>query len=508
MPAAAHPQLTSQQDVDAPCVLLVEDDPVTATLTGAQLEAAGAQVRHVATAEAAMACLEAGELPDVLLTDLRLPGASGVELCRELRTRPAMSSLPIVLVTVADDRQVRLDAIAEGADDLLTKPVDPAELTARVHSLTRLARARRQLDVSRRLAAVVASVSDGVVVLDEDGVVRDGNHRAGSLLGCTLGRQLLPCVRERFTVEADRVLSDGTRREVHLHRPRSGNEQALWMTLTIVPLPDDPGRAQVAVVRDVTEERVAARLADVVLSSVAHKLRTPLTGILTAGRLLEHLLQASPHQPVAAALVRNAGRLDAVLGEILQHAGLLAAPDGSSAVEVSPDDLRPVLLEHVGPDAAAALRRGSVDVDQRVALHLAVVRTAMEEFVANAVLSGDSAPRAFVEVAGGDLVVAVEDDGHGFPPEDAERLFSAFFQVDRTGQAPGSGLGLSLVAHVVGRVGGSVRATCPSDGPTRFEARFPVAVDGPGTSSAPPPPDADQLVSDPSAGTARRAPAG
>src|SRR6202045_3282632 len=76
--------------------------------------------------------------PDLILSDVVMPGKSGYELCRELKENPATRLIPFVLITGLTDRQDRLLGIKSGADDFLHKPIFPEELFARVKSLLKL----------------------------------------------------------------------------------------------------------------------------------------------------------------------------------------------------------------------------------------------------------------------------------------------------------------------------------------------------------------------------------
>jgi DNA-binding response OmpR family regulator len=75
--------------------------------------------------------------PDLLILDLMLPGADGLEICRALRSAPATARLPIIIVTARAEESERIVGLELGADDYVTKPFSPKELVARVGALLR-----------------------------------------------------------------------------------------------------------------------------------------------------------------------------------------------------------------------------------------------------------------------------------------------------------------------------------------------------------------------------------
>jgi putative two-component system response regulator len=86
------------------------------------------------------------EQPDLVLTDIQMPGLNGIDLCRRLKGDPATRLVPVMLLTGLDSPRDRLAGIDAGADDFLTKPVHTSELRARVRSLVRLKRFTDDLD--------------------------------------------------------------------------------------------------------------------------------------------------------------------------------------------------------------------------------------------------------------------------------------------------------------------------------------------------------------------------
>ena len=117
-------------------VLVVEDEESIQALIRFTLEQAGFGVESALSAEEARTLL-AQELPDVVLLDWMLPGASGVQLVKQLRQDERSKDLPIILLTARSEDTDKELGLNQGADDYLTKPFSPRELIARINALLR-----------------------------------------------------------------------------------------------------------------------------------------------------------------------------------------------------------------------------------------------------------------------------------------------------------------------------------------------------------------------------------
>ncbi|MGA7905776.1 MAG: HD domain-containing phosphohydrolase [Candidatus Sulfotelmatobacter sp.] len=143
-----------------PRILVVDDQPSIAGLMSQLLTMRGYDV--VTASDAAQAEAEIRrQAPDLILSDVLMPGKSGYEFCRECKEDPATRLIPFVLITGLSDSSDKLRGIEAGADDFLNKPVLAEELTARVKSLLRLKEFTDELETADSVLCTLGLIVEG-----------------------------------------------------------------------------------------------------------------------------------------------------------------------------------------------------------------------------------------------------------------------------------------------------------------------------------------------------------
>lgn len=118
----------------ASTILIVDDQPDLAGMMADLLGDAGYATRIVDNGRAALAEVQA-DPPDLLLLDVHMPELDGFEVATMLKADPATATIPIIMVSAQEGRGSRLIGLESGAEDYLSKPVDPAELIAKIRNL-------------------------------------------------------------------------------------------------------------------------------------------------------------------------------------------------------------------------------------------------------------------------------------------------------------------------------------------------------------------------------------
>lgn len=450
--------------------LLVCDDTASGRAT---IEAALVREGHeIVHAESGAECLRlAAELPpDLILLDVMMPVMDGFEVCRRLRADPALRSIPVVLVTALSDNDSMARGLEAGADDFLGKPFNKWELRARVSSLMRLSTQQRALAERDRFFWVFEHAADGFVLLDRAGTICECNAAGRRLLGfgadepvagdfvARLSRDTTPSPADAWDLWRD---GPPPQQPFFVVRAVPGAYYREWVQVSAHSDPQDPEGMVVVALRDVTLQVERQMRQFEFHELVSHKLRTPLFGIVGAVDLLARSREqfADPRaQDMIDIAVTSATRLNEAVTDVLQYAGDAAATETPLPLRRFAGIVHDTAAEQQVQRVTVRMAPGLSDA----ALPLGEVATqaVLRELIENARrFHPEQDPAVSVRVAdldGGWLRIEVEDDGVRMTPRQLERALLPYVQGDPelTGEVPGMGLGLSLVATRVRGAGG------------------------------------------------------
>ena len=167
-----------------PVVLVVDDGAANRELIRIYLASIDCDVQLAADGLTALGMIEL-DPPDLVLLDVRMPGMDGYEVCRRIKSTPRGKLLPVVMITGLNQTKHRVAALEAGADDFMTKPVESAELIARVRSALRLKELYNTLDSAEHVIFSLATAVEAKDSFTERHTQRVGE--SARLLGQVLG---------------------------------------------------------------------------------------------------------------------------------------------------------------------------------------------------------------------------------------------------------------------------------------------------------------------------------
>jgi DNA-binding response OmpR family regulator len=150
-------------------ILVVEDDLDIAALIAHYLEKAGHRVDRVTSGTDVLPRLRKAP-PDLVILDLMLPGVDGLVVCQAMRADPALAGIPIIMLTARGEESDRVSGLELGADDYVTKPFSPKELSARVTALLRRSARTSPAGGPVRYGPITIDVDRHTVALDGEEV--------------------------------------------------------------------------------------------------------------------------------------------------------------------------------------------------------------------------------------------------------------------------------------------------------------------------------------------------
>ncbi len=480
--------------------MLVEDHQGSRRNMQRLIERRGHEVTACGSVEEAETALATEKFPFLIL-DWMLPGRSGVDLCRELRTQPDGDEPYIWLVTGRSDTKALEEALEAGANDYLLKPVDAGRLNLRLSVAERQIRglaerneSRAALrDYARSMTGILENTTDGFLALDSDWKFIYVNPKAASLLDCSRDELLGESFWKKFPKVCGSLFETDYRKKMAegfaLEFEATDATGTDWFEVHAYP----SGQGISVFFRDIIRKKTSEeeRLKTSKLESlgtlaagIAHDLNNILTVISGniglaqfgategASNYLPSLSKASRAAEYAAHLSNQLltfakGSMPykqvAAIGELLAQACEFALHGSNLRAEMQ-----------VAPD----LWKAEVDADQIKQVVNALILNARDAMpfggkvrlhAENAEVKQDGSA---ILMPGHYLKVSVSDHGEGITPEVAAKMFDPYF----TTKALASGLGLSISQSIVKKHGGLLHLESSSADGSTFTFYLPAAA--------------------------------
>ena len=413
-------------------VVVIEDSKTQAHRLRRLLEGEGFTVQVAENGEAGLRLCAGSTPPDLVVSDVLMPGIDGYEVCRRLKNTPATSHLPVLLLTSLADPQDVVRALSAGADNFVTKPYDAARLLARI----------------RRTVANHTRVDDGCIV-----DVQGNSFRVDAPPSRIL-RLLMSC------------LEDATERNAELEASRAALALANQQREVLI-----------------IAERTARLAREELLAIVAHDLRTPLGVISLSSNALQEAVPAGPDGEEVRALAALAERAAAQMGRLIRDLLDVSSIEAGRLRFEFHDHAPAVLLDEAADLLAPLAAQKEISVEKHVAAEISIVRCdrdriqqVLSNLIGNAIKFTPENGKIWLRArsTSDEVTFIVIDNGPGISAEAIPRIFDRHW-TGRGKAGADTGLGLYIAKGIVEAHEGRIAVTIAPGGGTEFSFTLPLS---------------------------------
>ncbi len=469
-------------------ILVVDDDDIALAVAAKILTSNGYEVVTAEDGETALQIQQSQNI-QIVVSDWNMPRITGIDLCRTLRSLPkAVGYIYIIIITSRSSKDDMIQGLSAGADDLISKPFEPAELLVRVRNAERVLAMEKDLRQSEtRNLALLSAVPDMIYRIRRDGILLDyktntpdllaipGDQIIGAPLGSILPASLVPkamtCIENALqskniqTMEYAQKIGDST----YVFEARfkdSGPEEVT------------------AIVREISERARLEQMKSDFINRASHELRTPISTMV----LMAHLMDGGGTQEEYReywGVLKNELNRERMLVEDLLSVGRLE--NGNVNLHISTLDLAKLIEQVVDQmDMSAGKKHVAItfnpirDSEDDIFLIHADEQALIQVFtnlLGNAIKFTPANGKVNITLcrANSGFEISVIDNGMGIPSADIPLLFTRFFRGTNAieDEIPGTGIGLFIVQSTLKKHGGKIKVGSELGKGSQFEIWLP-----------------------------------
>lgn len=501
-------------------VLIVDDNPNNIQVLATIMAECGYELGIAQNASEVYQFLEENN-PQLILLDVEMPDIDGYEVCTTIKAEPKYQEIPIIFLTVKDEKEDIVKGFDVGAVDYITKPFNRKELISRVkthialkHSRDELARKNSELEnvlqcrkkleaekdlltqqllehqnflekkieertkdlaaANAKINGVIGSITDGFIALDKNWLYIYANHHhifrdyepAKNVIGKNIWEVFPETVDKKLYHEFHRAMTE--RVSSHFEVP-SSRDDSIWFEINVYPFED----GICCFFKDITEkkqyEKEMKRLSGLDLigqmaAGISHEIRNPLTTVHGFLQVLSTKDECEAFHDYFTLMIDEIDRANAIITEFLSM--------GNTRIT----NLEELNLNSILHDISPLLYADALNQDKEMRLetteipNLQLNRNEIRQLILNLYRNGLEAMeegkvltiRTYTE--NDYVVLAVQDEGEGIKPEVLEKLGTPFFST----KDKGTGLGLGVCYAISNRHHAKIEIETGEEGTTFF----------------------------------------
>ena len=299
-------------------ILCVDDEPFSLSLIGDLLIHRGYDVLLARSGAEALEKIQTEQI-DICLLDALMPGIDGFEVCRRIKADKDHNNIPVIMITSFSDLENRIKGIEAGSDDFISKPIDTAEVFARIKMLVRVKSLNDRLNDAREYAEnIVETVREPLLVLDYELRILSANQSFYDIFKVnpkeTIGNFIYDLGNRQWDIPNLRLLLEEILPQNSVfngyeveHDFQDIGRKTILLNARQIFRKNLGSHIILLAMEDITERRLAENMRDDIERITRHDLKTPLNPIICIPELLLMDASLNPEQIELIKLIRTSG---------------------------------------------------------------------------------------------------------------------------------------------------------------------------------------------------------
>jgi len=464
-------------------ILIVDDNIDIAEMMSDYLKIQGYSTTTTYNGADALASVDE-IVPDLVLLDIDMPGMDGIEVCQKMRLMDSAQLIPIVFITGKTEDQILLEAIKAGCDDFISKPPDLPILKAKIKTLLKMSRLRNQLQEKEKFEYLIQHMSEGLIITDRQGLINSCNTTAARVFSINLEKlpaesffQIIDKSFQRVPLKIEEIIIK-KQGDFIIYRSGAGFKltYALNINFDVITNPFSDNEEIVFICKEDTTRLNEEYRKDLVVTMMKHKFNT--LDAITQLNLdaLGHLIESpnpSMESKIIKGLKESSSRMTTIVKSVLDFLDLPNKINDKQKELITTASIK-TMVEKIAEELDQNVLNINLQCSKNVLFEMfeGGLYRILYELVENVFKFGDQSDLGLkiqVEMHKGQgLLISVFNRGDSIVPEEINRIWDRFYQMDPqfTGQIKGIGLGLSTVKYIVELSGGTAKVISNQDGTT------------------------------------------
>ncbi len=466
-------------------ILAIDDNVMNTEIIKEALESVNQNVIAAYSGEEALELIKKEKF-DLVLLDIMMPGMSGYDVIKKIKSNPKAANLPVVFISALDDTDNIVKGFNLGSYEYIVKPFKIAELKARILNILKIKDLQDELRSEKKILDIIFEFSaDSILLLNTNFELISCNDIFLKWINKDKNQVLNKNFCKIINCNDENCIKKSAKNNIHFqHEIQSKNKRILGINSSqVISQNQDIIEGYVLVLRDITSQIEIESQKETFVATLTHDLKTPVRAQIKALELLQEGKfgkVSSPQEEIITEILNSNKYMASMLDNLLttykyENGNISLHPvefDINSLIKSSYNELK-----YLAEDKNQTVSMDFSDKNLNITADPIEIKRVVHNLLYNAINYTDEKGKILVssKKLQNEAIISFVDTGRGITKDEIASLFNKFTSSNKKFRKVGTGLGLYLSKQIMERHGGSIDVDSKEGQGSTFTVKFPIS---------------------------------